>query len=98
MTMRALIVDDEPLARERVRALLADDPDVEVVGECADGRSAVAAIRDLGPDLVFLDIQMPGLDGFGVVADVGPDRMPATVFATAFDRYAVQAFEVNAVD
>src|SRR6476619_6354964 len=98
MSMRTLIVDDEPLARERLRALLAQESDVEVVGECADGRSAVAAIRDLDPDLVFLDVQMPTLDGLGVVAEVGPERMPATVFVTAYDRYAVRAFDVNAVD
>lgn len=98
MSMRTLIVDDEPLARERLRTLLAQESDVEVVGECADGRSAVAAIRDLDPDLVFLDVQMPALDGLGVVAEVGPERMPATVFVTAYDRYAVRAFDVNAVD
>jgi two-component system LytT family response regulator len=98
MTLRTLIVDDEPLARERLRSLLAGDADVEVVGECADGRSAVSAIRDLDPDLVFLDVQMPALNGLGVVAEVGADRMPATVFVTAFDRYAVRAFDVNAVD
>src|SRR5436305_7905777 len=98
MTVRTLIVDDEPLARDRVRSLLAGDGDVEVVGECGDGESAVTAIRNLAPDLVFLDVQMPALDGLGVVAAVGPDRMPATVFVTAYDRYAVRAFDVSAVD
>jgi two-component system LytT family response regulator len=98
MTLRTLIVDDEPLARERLRNLLAGDADIEIVGECGDGRSAVAAIRELAPDLVFLDVQMPELDGLGVVAAVGAERMPATVFVTAFDQYAVRAFDVSAVD
>jgi len=98
MTVRALIVDDEPLARDRLRALLAGDADVQVVGECGDGHTAVAAIRDLDPDLVFLDVQMPALDGLGVVAEVGPARMPPTVFVTAYDKYAVRAFDVSAVD
>src|SRR6516225_7189360 len=98
MNIRAVIVDDEPLARERLRDLLAEDAEVEVVGECADGTEAVAAIRGHAPDLVFLDVQMPGLDGFGVVAEVGPENMPLTVFVTAFDRYALKAFEVHALD
>jgi two-component system LytT family response regulator len=98
MTVRTLIVDDEPLARGRLRDLLAEDREVVVAGECADGHEAVAAIRDLAPDLVFLDVQMPALDGFGVVAAVGPERMPLTVFVTAFDRYALKAFEVHALD
>src|SRR5687768_877118 len=84
MKVRALIVDDEPLARERLRDLLAEDAEVEVVGECADGAQAVALIRELAPDLVFLDVQMPGHDGFEVVAAVGPEKMPMTVFVTAF--------------
>jgi two-component system LytT family response regulator len=98
MKTRVLIVDDEPLARTRLRDLLEPDPEVELVGECADGGEAVAAIRDCKPDVVFLDVQMPEVDGFGVVREVGPDNMPATVFVTAFDRYALQAFEVNALD
>lgn len=98
MSIRALIVDDEPLARQRIRNLLKDEPDIEVVGECADGGEAVASIRDLRPDLVFLDVQMPVLDGFGVLEAVGPERMPAVIFVTAYDRYAIQAFEVNALD
>src|SRR5262245_3970313 len=97
MKLRALVVDDEPLARERLAALLAEDPEVEVLGECPDGPAAVAAIRADAPDLVFLDIQMPGLDGFGVVQAVGADKMPVTVFVTAYDRYALRAFEVNAL-
>jgi two-component system LytT family response regulator len=96
--VRALIVDDEPLARERLRDLLSEDSDVEVVGECADGREAVEAIGNLAPDLVFLDVQMPSLDGFGVVEAITPERMPMTVFVTAFDRYALKAFEVHAQD
>ena len=96
--IRALIVDDEPLARERLRGLLEAEPDVAVVGECADGEAAVDAIRAEPPDLVFLDVQMPNLDGFGVVEAVGPENMPVTVFVTAYDRYALRAFEVHALD
>jgi two-component system LytT family response regulator len=96
--IRALIVDDEPLARQRLRQLLAQEPGMELAGECSNGLEAVAAIRDLAPDLVFLDVQMPELGGFGVVEAVGADRMPPTLFVTAFDRHAVQAFEVNALD
>jgi two-component system LytT family response regulator len=96
--LRALIVDDEPLARERIRTLLADEQDVEIAGECGDGESAVAAIRKLAPDLVFLDVQMPEMDGFGVLEQVGHSAMPVVVFVTAFDQYAVQAFEACALD
>jgi two-component system LytT family response regulator len=96
--LRTLVVDDEPLARERMRTGLGRLPEVEVVGECADGIEAVVAIRAHQPELVLLDIQMPGLDGFGVVEQVGAERMPAVVFVTAYDRYALQAFEVHAVD
>jgi len=98
MTLRTLIVDDEPLARRRIRALLAEVADVEIVGECGDGAAAVAAIRAAAPDLVFLDIQMPEMDGFGVIEAVGVARMPAVVFVTAYDRYALAAFDVCAVD
>ena len=98
MTIRALVVDDEPLGRERVRALLEREAGIEVVGECEDGLEAVESIRALRPDLVFLDVQMPEMDGFGVVEAVGPDRMPPVVFVTAYDQYALSAFEVNAVD
>lgn len=97
MTVRALIVDDEPLARERLRSLLAERGDVTVMGECADGASAVAAVRAMRPDLLFLDIQMPAMDGFEVVAALG-DFLPVVVFVTAFDRYAVQAFDTSAID
>src|SRR5690606_16486099 len=96
--IRTLIVDDEPMARERILRLLAGEPDVEVVGQCADGLQAVNAIQQLSPDLVFLDVQMPALDGFGVIRQVGPDRMPMVVFVTAYDEYALQAFEVHALD
>ena len=97
MTVRALIVDDEPLARDCVRLALVD-ADVTVVGECGDGESAVEAIARLAPDLVFLDVQMPGLDGFDVVDRVGPERMPAVIFVTAYDEHALRAFEVHALD
>jgi two-component system, LytTR family, response regulator len=96
--IRTLIVDDEPLARERVRALLAEETDVEVVGECRDGQEAVEAIRREAPDLVFLDVQIPEVDGFGVIERVGVDKIPVIVFVTAYDQYALQAFEVHAVD
>jgi len=98
MAVRALIVDDEPLARLRIRDLLESEPRIAVVGEASDGNEAVAAIRSLRPDLVFLDVQMPELDGFGVVSAIGADEMPVLIFVTAFDQYALQAFEVHAVD
>ena len=93
-----LIVDDEPLGRRGVRVRLARVEGVEVVCECASGHEAVAAIAEHAPDVVFLDVQMPGLDGFGVVEAVGPDAMPTTVFVTAFDRHALRAFEAQALD
>jgi two-component system LytT family response regulator len=96
--MRTLIVDDEPAAREGLRHLLAADPEIEVVGECRDGKTATAAIRDQAPELVFLDVQMPELDGLGVLRDVPPERRPVVVFVTGYDRYALQAFEVHAVE
>ena len=98
MPWNLLIVDDEPLAREGLRLLLAGDPDVGAVHEARDGREAVAALCEMRPDLVFLDVQMPEMDGFAVVREVGPERMPAVVFVTAHDRFALQAFEVNALD
>ncbi len=98
MTIRVLIVDDEPLARQRLRALLRGRDEIEIVGECADGDSAVAAVRDVAPDLLFLDVQMPGLDGFGVLERVGADQAPAVIFVTAYDQYAIRAFEVHALD
>lgn len=96
--IRTLIVDDEPIAREGVRVQLARDSLVEVVAECGNGLEAVAAIQDLLPDLVFLDVQMPEMDGFEVVEAIGADAMPAVVFVTAYDKYALKAFDVSAVD
>ncbi|HKI95374.1 MAG TPA: LytTR family DNA-binding domain-containing protein [Gemmatimonadales bacterium] len=96
--VRTLIVDDEKSARDGLRHLLAGDDDISVVGECGDGRSAVSAIRELEPDLVFLDVQMPELDGFATLRAVGLDRLPTIVFVTAYDRYALAAFEAHAVD
>src|SRR5437660_1735931 len=96
--IRTLIVDDELAAREGIRHLLAADPEIVVAGECANGRDAAAAIRDGAPDLVFLDVQMPELDGFEVLREVGVERAPAVVFVTAFDQYALRAFDVHAID
>ncbi len=98
MTIRTVIVDDEPPAREKIRSFLAREDDVEVIAECGDGPEAVEVIQSAAPDLLFLDIEMPGLDGLEVVDRVGSARMPLTVFVTAFDRYAVQAFERHAID
>jgi two-component system, LytTR family, response regulator len=96
--IRTLVVDDEPMARERILGLLAQETDVEVVGQCSDGQQAVSAIQQLSPELVFLDVQMPAVDGFGVIRQVGADRMPMVVFVTAYDEYALHAFEVHALD
>ena len=96
--IRALIVDDEPLARRGIRQLLAPYPDIVVAGECRDGREAVRALSTIKPDLVFLDIQMPGLDGMRVVGLHGAERMPVTIFVTAYDEFAVRAFEAQALD
>lgn len=96
--MRALLVDDEPLARQRIRQLLQDEADVEVAGEAGNGMDAVRLIEELKPDLVFLDVQMPELDGFAVVDTIGVERMPPTLFVTAYDQHAVRAFEVHALD
>lgn len=98
MNVRVLIVDDEPLARRKLRRLLNCECEIDIVGECADGAQAVAAIEAQAPDLVFLDVQMPEMDGLDVVRAVGPQRMPLVVFVTAHDRYAVRAFEVSALD
>src|SRR6266576_148191 len=98
MKVRTLIADDEPLARERLRQLLADQPEIELLGECADGREAVAAIQAKSPDLIFLDIQMPELDGFAVLEAINIEPMPVIVFVTAHDKFALRAFEVHAVD
>lgn len=98
MRLKVLVVDDEPLAREGLRRMLEGDPHVETIGEARNGREALAAIRDRRPDLVLLDIQMPRMDGFAVVEAVGADRMPAVIFVTAYDQYAIRAFEISAVD
>ena len=95
---RVLIVDDEPLARERIRTLLEEEPAFELVGEAGDGTTGAESILALQPDLVFLDVQMPGADGFDVIDAVGPDKMPFVVFVTAYDRYALRAFDVHALD
>lgn len=94
----ALIVDDEPNARERIRTLLSSHAGIVVIGECADGVEALAAIRQQKPELLLLDIQMPGLDGFGVLAHLRPREVPVTVFITAYDEHALRAFDVGAVD
>jgi two-component system LytT family response regulator len=98
MKIRTLIVDDEPLARERLRGLLAAEESVEIIGECGSGTDAIAAIRRDAPDLVFLDMQMPGCDGLQVLAELPEGRQPAIVFATAHEKFAVDAFDVAAVD
>lgn len=96
--IRILIVDDEPLARERIRDMLENDPEVEILGECANARDAVAAILKQPPDLLILDVQMPGKDGFTVLEELGPQHTPLVIFVTAYDQYAVRAFEVYALD
>ncbi len=98
MKIRTVIVDDEPLARERIRSLLAVEPDVEVLAESANGEEALAAIKKHAPDLVFLDVQMPGMGGFEVLSALPQDRMPLVIFVTAFDQHALKAFEVHALD
>lgn len=98
MRIRALIVDDMPPARRRIKRNLDGDQEIEVVGECADGRAAVEAIRALRPDLIFLDVQMPEMDGFKVIEEVRAELMPAVVFVTAYDQFALRAFEVHAFD
>jgi len=97
MPIRVLLSDDESLARERLRSLLEEESDLEIVAECGDGKSAISTIKREKPDLVFLDIQMPETDGFGVVSTLR-DEMPLTIFVTAYDRYAMKAFEVHALD
>ena len=98
MTLSALIVDDEAPARKRLRDLLKTVPDVELLGECPDGPSAVEVILERRPDIVFLDIQMPEMSGFDVLRSVGPDGVPAVVFVTAYDRHALEAFDARALD
>jgi two-component system LytT family response regulator len=96
--LKTLVVDDEPLARERVVSLLQGEQNIELLGECRDGQEAIAAIQQLSPDLVFLDVQMPGADGFQVLQAVGAERMPMVIFVTAYDQHALKAFEVRALD
>ena len=98
MTMRVLIVDDEPPARASLRVLLARDPQVELVGECGSGAEAVAAVRAQRPDLLFLDVQMPEVDGFDVLEQLGAGAPPAIVFVTAYDQHALRAFDAGALD
>jgi two-component system, LytTR family, response regulator len=96
--IRVLVADDQPMARERLVSLLAAEPDIEVAATASSGPETVESIRQSAPDLVFLDLQMPGMDGFKVIEEIGVDRMPPTVFVTAYDEYAVRAFEVQALD
>ena len=98
MSLRAIIADNEPLARERVRSLLAEESDVEVVAECSNGAEALKAAREHRPDLLFLDVQMPRLNGLEVLEALGLDNLPAVIFTTAHDEHAIRAFEVNALD
>jgi two-component system LytT family response regulator len=96
--IKVLIVDDEPIAREGIRVLLEKDAEVEISGECGNGIEAVSVIQKSEPDIVFLDVQMPDLDGFGVVEKIGAEAMPTVIFVTAYDKYALKAFEINAID
>lgn len=96
--IRTLIIDDVRLARDRIKRCLSGDAEIEIVGECDNGEKAVADIRSLAPDLVFLDVQMPALDGFGVLEALRNERTPAVIFVTAYNEYAIKAFEVNALD
>jgi two-component system, LytTR family, response regulator len=98
MSLSTLVVDDEALAREGLRMMLSQDPEVSAIREAKDGREALASIRSTRPDLVFLDVQMPEMDGFAVLEAVSAERMPAVVLVTAHDRYAIKAFELNAID
>lgn len=98
MKMRAIIADDESLARRRIRSLLAAESDVQIVEECTDGRSAAEAITKHCPEILFLDVQMPGMNGFEVLESVSDRHLPLTIFVTAFDKYAVKAFESHALD
>ncbi len=96
--IRAVIADDERLARKKLSILLASEPKVEVVAECSDGRQAVVAIRSFRPDMLLLDIQMPDLNGFEVLSEIPPDEMPQVIFTSAYDQYAIRAFEAHALD
>ncbi len=96
--IRTLIVDDMKLARNHIRQYLTNDAEIEIVGECANGREAIKAISNARPDLIFLDVQMPGIDGFGVIEKIGVEQMPAIIFVTAYDEFALKAFDANATD
>src|SRR5262249_34973680 len=96
--IRALIVDDEALARKFIRRMLKDDHDVEILGECSNGKEAVALIKKQEPDVVFLDVQMPEMDGFAVLESIGLEELPEIIFTTAYEQYAIRAFELHALD
>lgn len=98
MSIRTLIIDDEPLARKRIKRLLADEPDISVIGECSSGREAIEVIQETSADLLLLDIQMPEVNGFEVLQTIRLERMPAIIFVTAYDQHALKAFEVHALD
>lgn len=98
MKIRTLIIDDEPLARERIRRMLKSETDIEIIGECGNGAEAAAGIEALAPDLIFLDIQMPEMNGFEVLETINPQQLPAIIFVTAYDQYAIRAFDVHALD
>jgi len=98
MSIRTLIIDDEPLARERVKRFLRDEDEIEIIGECTNGVDAVGAIKEKKPDLVFLDIQMPEKNGFEVIKSLSSKSLPTVIFVTAYDQYALQAFDVHALD
>jgi two-component system LytT family response regulator len=98
MRIRALIVDDEPLARQRVRMLLSEEPDVEIAGECENGADALAQIETSKPDLLFLDVQMPEMDGFEMLRNLSPESLPVVIFTTAYDQHALKAFDAHALD
>ena len=98
LCIRTLIVDDESLARERIRDMIDSDSGIEIIAECGNGHEAIEAIQQLSPDLVFLDVEMPGIDGFGVLEALPPRQIPTVIFVTAYDQYAVRAFEVYALD
>ena len=97
-SIRTVVVDDEKPARVRLTELLQREQDVELVGTASDGRDAIDILRKLKPDLLFLDVQMPQLDGFGVLQELGPDELPVTILVTAYDKYAIQAFDAHAID
>ena len=98
MPIRTLIIDDEPLAREGIRMLLAADANFDIIGECRNGKEAIAAINKQHPDLIFLDVQMPEVDGLGVLRALAPEQIPLVVFVTAFDKFAIEAFDAHALD